>query len=521
MMSEGMALSHASLAIKADRKVVLEATKYSGEAFREAAVELRQDREFVLEAVAANGAAMKGASEALRRDQTFILEAARQGHGAALQGAVNELRNNVDFVLDVVAVDPAAAQHAGQELRMSKDFALRAAARRGQSLQYLPEKFRADREVVEAAVSEDAGAALYAHAARRRELGIDLPWDTQEQYRAQYQGDAGVMEAEEAPSAPRMLIDPYDQEQVLPYRRCQLQKTVQFSALSTMTGNMGQSNYTAANIYLDKIPAHQRPEVDAVCLMWGAVGGIGMRWKAFAEADVLNNVPEALLSISDCCMTLYATCCKMDPPEWYSASMFDQDSRNAFLHVYSGGGTGGGWKPSEDASFPTLYGRTEIPKIDDLRPASRASTGPDGMPLGGWPGVAGVDAARQAPAAVSAASPPQPRPSYEPELGAWVELVGLSSKTGKTGILTKALADGKWKVRLDDGSGNAVLRGHYVKVLLPAEEVRFELGGTIPELRAGVTAADLREAKMAERKSRAKERMLARESRQQVSVGGF
>ena len=43
----------------------------------------------------------------------------------------------------------------------------------------------------------------------------------------------------------------------------------------------------------DKMAQFQRPEVDSVGLMWGAVGGIGMRWKAFASEDILNATPEA------------------------------------------------------------------------------------------------------------------------------------------------------------------------------------------------------------------------------------
>ena len=35
-------------------------------------------------------------------------------------------------------------------------------------------------------------------------------------------------------------------------------------------------------------------------LRWGAVGGIGMRWKAFASEDFLNDVPDALLTIAEC-----------------------------------------------------------------------------------------------------------------------------------------------------------------------------------------------------------------------------
>lgn len=65
-----------------------------------------------------------------------------------------------------------------------------------------------------------------------------------------------------------------------------------FSASTTMFGNTGQSNYCAANNLLDAHTFSYRQtnydSFEALTLMWGAVVGLGMRWKAFASQDFLT-----------------------------------------------------------------------------------------------------------------------------------------------------------------------------------------------------------------------------------------
>merc|ERR1719491_1370354 len=65
-----------------------------------------------------------------------------------------------------------------------------------------------------------------------------------------------------------------------------------FSAGSTMFGNVGQSNYCAANCLLDAQTFSYRQtnydNFEALTIMWGAVVGLGMRWKAFASQDFLG-----------------------------------------------------------------------------------------------------------------------------------------------------------------------------------------------------------------------------------------
>jgi len=323
-----------------------------------------------------------------------------------------------------------------------------------------------------------------------------LPWDSQATHRVAQTGGAGLAEAAPTPGGARMW-DPAGEAW---YPCMKVSKSVQFSALSVMMGNMGQGNYTAANIFLDKLPAFQRPEIDAVTLMWGAVGNIGMRWKAFASADMLNSTPDALLSIADATKVLMFACTKMETPEWYAASLFDMYTREAMLTLTAGSGSGGGWKPSEDAGVQPADWRADGLErgfllrekgLDEERPRERR-----GAPLSGWPGLAEEEAA--------ASASQLPRPRYDLELGARVQLVGLSSKNGTTGILVKSFADGKWKVSLEDGTGNALLKGCYLEVVTPAAGVAApEAVGADAKAAA---AAEARRAKVEERRSRLKER---------------
>merc|ERR1719282_1347393 len=106
--------------------------------------------------------------------------------------------------------------------------------------------------------------------------------------------------------------------------------------MSTMTPNMGQSNYIASNCYLDKLPQYQRPEIDGIALSWGTVGGMGMRWKAFASQDFMNQTPDLLISIDDACKFLHVVATKMDPPEWMGSQYFDEGTRNFMLAPTAG-----------------------------------------------------------------------------------------------------------------------------------------------------------------------------------------
>mmetsp|Transcript_141338 Transcript_141338/g.260468 ORF Transcript_141338/g.260468 Transcript_141338/m.260468 type:complete len:603 (-) Transcript_141338:120-1928(-) len=104
---------------------------------------------------------------------------------------------------------------------------------------------------------------------------------------------------------------------------------LQFSALSSMMGNMGQGNYCAANNLLDVMSFNARmtfrPNDMPCTMMWGAVTGIGMRWKAFASQDFLakdENFAAMLIYYNEA-QTGLGYILRGFAPEWVSVALFD------------------------------------------------------------------------------------------------------------------------------------------------------------------------------------------------------
>mmetsp|Transcript_70463 Transcript_70463/g.199842 ORF Transcript_70463/g.199842 Transcript_70463/m.199842 type:complete len:666 (-) Transcript_70463:1884-3881(-) len=326
--SRGWALHVASESLKADPTFVLQAVKFDGAVMEAADDSLRSSRDFMLEAiVAGDGTALLGAAESLKEDRQLVLAAAARGKGSALKGASESLRADQSFVVDVVAKDPVAMKYASDELLMKKDFMLAAATRNGKSIQYMPDRFRADHEVATAAVGSDPSALEFVHAARRSEMMGGSPVE------------AGSGEPAAVAPGPIYMGVPLTAEAAnagLSYVNVKMQKYIMFTALSTITPNMGQANYIAANAAMDKMPQYSRPETDTVGIMWGTVGGMGMRFKAFASQDFMNLTPHLLLSIDDCCKILFLVSTRMDTPEWFAANYFDEGTRAVMLSPTAG-----------------------------------------------------------------------------------------------------------------------------------------------------------------------------------------
>jgi len=102
-----------------------------------------------------------------------------------------------------------------------------------------------------------------------------------------------------------------------------------FSATSTLSGNMGQSNYCAANALLDQQTFCMRTTngsagFDAHTIMWGAVGGLGMRWKAFASQDFLNDMEVDILMTADEARQVLTYMVNGTGAEWTSAQKMQQ-----------------------------------------------------------------------------------------------------------------------------------------------------------------------------------------------------
>merc|ERR1712203_990650 len=106
-------------------------------------------------------------------------------------------------------------------------------------------------------------------------------------------------------------------------------------ALSTFTANVGQSNYIAANSFLDKLPGYQRTVIDTVSIMWGTVGGMGMRYKAFGDNDFTPQ--HLLLSIDDCSKILHLVVTSVGRiPEWVGANYFDESIKDYVIAPSAG-----------------------------------------------------------------------------------------------------------------------------------------------------------------------------------------
>ena len=70
----GSLLMFASVELRGDKEVVIEAVKNNGRSLVHASVELRGDKEVVIEAVKKSGYSLEYASEELRNDEFFMAE---------------------------------------------------------------------------------------------------------------------------------------------------------------------------------------------------------------------------------------------------------------------------------------------------------------------------------------------------------------------------------------------------------------------------------------------------------------
>lgn len=109
-----------------------------------------------------------------------------------------------------------------------------------------------------------------------------------------------------------------------------------FSAFPVNGGNVGQANYCAGNANLHaptNIMRTCKAFIATGCIQWGAVGAIGMRWKAFASQDFMNAQPGALFNIQDSSTILQVTATQtaIDTPDTVAVFLFDDFSRQGFL----------------------------------------------------------------------------------------------------------------------------------------------------------------------------------------------
>jgi len=464
-MSSGRAVKSASTVLREDAQLFLHVVSLDPSLLSEASRTLLADRDFMLQAIMINGEALDCATEDLRGDWGLVLQAAQKGRGSALKGAKASLQGDRDFVLRCAKEDPQAFRFAAEDLRRNKAVVLQAVKANGMILQYVPKEFKADVDVVAAAVAQNDQAAVFAHTSRRVDLGLSLDHDTSKKHKDKVDEDFefGKRPKEFVPLGKRMtagFVRARGERDGLVMNQ-NLQKISQFSAMNTMAANMGQFNYIASNSFLDKLPFYERPTLDSFTLMWGPVGAIGMRVKAFASADMLQYAPENLMSVLDATKILHQVLTKMDPPEWFNPCFFDQAGRDGFLTPTAGVVKGENYLPPflPQGGAPQ---RKETTEFEGEEKVSKDGGGPRGEilpgPLGGWPRLAPPQD-----------YPPEENPAHEPEPeleeGARVRLTGLPSQNGLMGTVLKCHADGRWKVALDNKMGKALLKAEFLRVI--------------------------------------------------------
>jgi len=156
----GLALEHASAALRGDPTLVAEACKTHHHALQFAVSDVQGDRAVVRVAVSHHGEAIQFASEALQSDPEIATIAVANGH-EVLWMCPPSMRAHKGVVLAAVGRNGLNLRLASPELKADRTVALKAVMNCGMALQYVaPELQR--KELVLAAVRQD-GAAL-AHA---------------------------------------------------------------------------------------------------------------------------------------------------------------------------------------------------------------------------------------------------------------------------------------------------------------------------------------------------------------------
>jgi len=241
-----------------------------------------------------------------------------------------------------------------------------------------------------------------------------------------------------------------------------------FSAASCPTGNVGQANYTAGNCLLESVTHVMRQARPGnsffSCIQWGAVGGIGMRWKAFATQDFLQQVEGFLMTINESAALLRAllTNRSMDCCEVVTAQI--QDSGMFAMQNPPG--------PPPTGHMAMVFGR----------PRGMEGFGDGGGAGGGRPDVQGIQTA-----AIMALQDPENRTlevntfqmlcGGNPGVGTRVTLFRMKNKwelNRLTGEVTEELDGGNWLVRLDDDKCEELIANGYVDPDLLKEKKSIE-----------------------------------------------
>ena len=120
----------------------------------------RNDEFIVLSALKKNVDVLQYAGDKLREDPKIMTSAVKLNVKSLLY-ASDVLQSNREFVMSVVLINPNALEYA-IKFNGDKLFLINFVTKKGDTLQYLPPMFKADKDIVLAAVTRDAYSLKYA-----------------------------------------------------------------------------------------------------------------------------------------------------------------------------------------------------------------------------------------------------------------------------------------------------------------------------------------------------------------------
>jgi len=344
-----------------------------------------------------------------------------------------------------------------------------------------------------------------------------LPWDSEVPHK-----EESEMQALDGVGVPTVALQPQSfmqgltREEYDSFRTAKMQKIVYFSGFGTVTPNLAQVNYLAANSMHDRMPGLDRPEIDAVTLLQGAVGGtVGMRWKSFGSADMMANAePEAMIQMHEECQILRFLSTRMFPPELIGGLFVGNASRGMFLMQSAGTNQNPPFMMSENVDVGQGQGiersEAKVPDVEPKQVMRPQTSRTDAAPLGGWPGLF-------TPSPADAGQAATPLKVCD---GARVRLVGLNASSkinGRSGTVVKQFKDGKWKVAIDEGLGNALVTADRLQVLSgaaaapTATEDMEAAAASAAKVEAAQLASDKRRDRVAEKRAELKEKVGAKD----------
>jgi hypothetical protein len=157
----GECLRFAPDALKADKKVVLEAVKAFSYAIVYAAEQLQSDREFIKRVLQSKAEAIRYVRDEFKDDRELALIAVNT-YGGYIEDVSERLQNDRRVIDAALKHNLANIRYMPQTVRDNKEIVLRAMAEYGHMLEYVSERLRTDREVVLTAVSSAWSALGFA-----------------------------------------------------------------------------------------------------------------------------------------------------------------------------------------------------------------------------------------------------------------------------------------------------------------------------------------------------------------------